>query len=146
MFRGNHPTRVDEKGRLKVPADFKHRVDEVYGTQFFITSKDGQSAEIYPLPEWEKIEAKIAALSSFNPAKRKFLERVNYYGQMVELDSQGRLLLPQILRESARLVGDVDVFGHLTYLEVVNHDAFKQGMDASPWTPEDDANLESHGV
>ena len=43
MFRGNHPTRVDEKGRLKLPAEFKRRVDELYGPQFYITSKDGQA-------------------------------------------------------------------------------------------------------
>jgi MraZ protein len=146
MFRGNHPTRVDEKGRLKVPADFKRRIDEVYGNQFFITSKDGLVAEIYPLQEWEKIEAKIAAISSFNPAKKKFLERVNYYGQMVDLDSQGRLLLPQILRETAKVTGDVDVFGRITYLEVVNHETFEQSLIASPWSAEDGLNLESHGV
>ena len=38
MFRGNHPTRVDEKGRLKIPSDFKREVDERYGSQFFITT------------------------------------------------------------------------------------------------------------
>ena len=129
-----------------MPADFKRRIDEAYGGQFFITSKDGLVAEIYPLPEWEKIEAKIAAISSFNPAKKKFLERVNYYGQMVDMDSQGRLLLPQILRDSAKVTGDVDVFGRITYLEVVNHEAFQKDLDASPWTAEDALNLESHGV
>ncbi len=70
MFRGNHPTRVDEKGRLKLPADFKRRVDELYGPQFYITSKDGKRAEIYPLKEWEAIEAKLAGIPSMNPAKK----------------------------------------------------------------------------
>jgi MraZ protein len=46
MFRGNHPARVDEKGRLKIPAEFKGRVDEIYGNHFYITSKDGKRAEI----------------------------------------------------------------------------------------------------
>ena len=105
MFRGNHPTRVDEKGRLKLPAEFKHLVDERYGTQFYITSKDGRRAEIYPLPEWEKIEAKLALIPNLNPAKKKFLDRVNYYGQVAEMDAQGRVLLPQILRETAKLAG-----------------------------------------
>ncbi len=49
MFRGNHPTRVDEKGRLKLPAEFKRLVDERYGTQFYITSKDGRSSRDLPL-------------------------------------------------------------------------------------------------
>ena len=96
MFRGNHPTRMDEKGRLKVPAEFKRTIDESYGGgQFYITSRDGKVAEIYPFEEWQRIEEKLAKVSNFNPAKKKFLDRVNYYGQMVEIDNQGRLLIPQ---------------------------------------------------
>ena len=91
MFRGNHPARVDEKGRLKMPAEFKRRVDEVYGPQFFITSRDGKRAEIYPMKEWEKIEDAIAKAPA-SGAKRKFLDVTNYYGQMVEMDGQGRVL------------------------------------------------------
>ena len=56
MFRGNHPTRVDEKGRLKVPAEFKRLIDEKYGTQFYITSLDGKVAQVYPFEEWQRIE------------------------------------------------------------------------------------------
>lgn len=146
MFRGNHPVRVDEKGRLKLPADFKRLVDEGYGTQFFITSRDGRRAEIWPLPEWQKVEEKLAAIPNMNPAKKKFLDRVNYYGQMAEIDTQGRLLLPQILRESARLAGDAVVLGLLQHLEVVNHDEFKQSMDEDPLTVEDQQVLENFGL
>jgi MraZ protein len=146
MFRGNHPTRVDEKGRLKLPAEFKRLVDEGYGTQFYITSKDGRTAEIYPLPEWQKIEEKLAVIPSLNAAKKKFLDRVNYYGQMSEMDAQGRVLLPQILRESARLTGDVVVFGVQTYLEVANHDEFKQSMDTDPLTAQDQEILAGFGL
>ena len=146
MFRGNHPTRVDEKGRLKLPAEFKRLVDEQYGTQFYITSKDGRSAEIYPLQEWQKIEEKLAQIPSLNPAKKKFLNRVNYYGQMSEMDGQGRVLLPQILREMAKLAGDVVVFGVQTYLEVANHDEFKQAMDTDPLTAEDQQTLANFGL
>ena len=146
MFRGNHPTRVDEKGRLKLPAEFKHLVDERYGTQFYITSKDGRRAEIYPLPEWEKIEDKLALIPNLNPAKKKFLDRVNYYGQMAEMDAQGRVLLPQILRETAKLAGDAVVFGQQTYLEVANHDEFKQSMDTDPLTVDDQQTLASFGL
>ena len=71
MFRGNHPTRVDEKGRLKVPSDFKRRVEDVYGPQFFITSKDGERAELYPIKEWERIEEALAKSPS-SAAKQKF--------------------------------------------------------------------------
>ena len=128
MFRGNHPTRVDEKGRLKLPAEFKRRVDELYGPQFFITSKDGRRAEIWPLKEWEKIEAQLGRLSPMDPVRKKFLDVANYYGQMVEMDAQGRLLLPQLLRESAKATGDVNVLGVQTMLEVVNAESFKAEM------------------
>src|SRR5438309_11406123 len=110
MFRGNHPARVDEKGRLKLPAEFKRRVDEVYGPQFFITSKDGERAEIWPLKEWERIEELLASSPS-SAAKQKFLDATNYYGQQVELDSQGRLLIPQMLRDKAGMKGEGAVVG-----------------------------------
>ena len=128
MFRGNHPTRVDEKGRLKLPADYKRRVDEVYGPQFYITSLDGKRAQIHPLKEWEKIEAQMAKLSSMDPVRKKFLDVTNYYGQMAEMDAQGRLLIPQKLRELAKVTGDVNVMGSQTLLEVVNAELFDAEM------------------
>jgi MraZ protein len=143
MFRGNNPTRVDEKGRLKLPADFKRVVEEKYGTQFYITSRDGKDAEIFPMQEWEKIEQKLAEIPSFNPAKKKFLDYVNYYGQATEMDAQGRVLLPQILREKTNTLGDVLVFGMQTYLKVTNREAFVKQMDLEPMTEEDERALES---
>src|SRR3989449_8771905 len=118
MFRGNHPTRVDEKGRLKVPAEFKRVIDEKYGTQFYITSLDGKIAQVYPFEEWERIEQKLAGLSTFNPTKKKFLERVNYWGQQGEMDGQGRLLMPQLLRDSAQSTGEVAWTGNVIDLLV----------------------------
>ena len=146
MFRGNHPTRMDDKGRLKLPAEFKRVVDEKYGTQFFITSRDGRRAEIHPLPEWQKIEEKLAQIPSFDEAKNKLLDVVNYYGGMAEMDAQGRVLIPQILREKVNVVGDVVVLGKQSFLEVVNHDAFRQELDTSPLTPDDKRSLASHGL
>jgi MraZ protein len=145
MFRGNHPTRVDEKGRLKVPAEFKRVVDEKYGQQFYITSLDGKSAQIYPFEEWERIEEKLSRLSTFNPTKKKFLDRTNYYGQQVEMDGQGRLLIPQLLREAADLKGEVAVIGNLTYLEVRNLEAYKKQIE-EPFTEEDLSTLDSLGI
>jgi MraZ protein len=142
MFRGNHPARVDEKGRLKVPADFKRRVDELYGPNFFITSRDGKRAEIYPMKEWEKIEEAIAKAPA-SGAKRKFLDVTNYYGQVVEMDGQGRLLIPQGLREAAEVAGDVAVLGQQTFLAVVNDKKQKAALEAEPLT---DADIEALGV
>ena len=146
MFRGNHPTRVDEKGRLKIPAEFKRVIDEKYGQQFYITSLDGKVAQVYPFEEWERIEQKLAALSSFNPTKKKFLDRTNYYGQQVEMDAQGRLLLPQLLRESGQIKGEVAVLGNLTYLVVRNLELFKKEIEEEKFTPEDEKTLDELGI
>jgi len=146
MFRGNHPTRVDEKGRLKIPAEFKRVIDEKYGTQFYITSRDGDVAQVYPFEEWERIEQKLAGLSNFNPAKKKFLERTNYWGQQVEMDGQGRLLIPQLLREDAQIKGEVAVSGYLNYLEVRNLEAYRKKIREEKFTPDDEKTLDELGI
>ena len=145
MFRGNHPTRVDEKGRLKVPAEFKRVIDEKYAQKFYITSLDGIVAQVYPFEEWERIEQKLASLSTFNPTKKKFLNRTNYYGQVVEMDGQGRLLIPQTLREAAQIRGEVAVLGNLTYLEVRNMEALDKEIK-EPFTDEDIKTLDDLGI
>ncbi len=146
MFRGNHPTRVNEKGRLKIPAEFKRVIDEKYAQRFYITSLDGIVAQVYPFEEWERIEQKLAALSTFNPTKKKFLTRTNYYGQVVEMDGQGRLLIPQILRESAQIRGEVAVLGQLTYLEVRNLEALTKEIDEQAFTDDDTSTLDKLGI
>ena len=146
MFRGNHPTRVDEKGRLKVPAEFKRLIDEKYGTQFYITSLDGKVAQVYPFEEWQRMEEKLAKLSNFNPTKKKFLNRTNYYGQLVEIDGQGRVLIPALLRETAGIQGEVAVVGNLTYLEVQSIEAYKKDIEENPFTQDDEKTLDELGI
>jgi len=147
MFRGTYPARVDEKGRLKVPAEFKRVVDEKYsGGQYYITSLDGKRAQIYPFEEWQRIEEKLARLSTFNPTKKKFLDRTNYYGQAVEMDNQGRLLVPSLLRDAAQLKGEVAVVGMLTYLEVRNLEAYRKEIEENAFTAEDEATLDGLGI
>jgi transcriptional regulator MraZ len=144
-LRGNCPARVDEKGRLKIPAVFLDALKE-YGSQFYITSTTGESARIYPMRVWSEIEDKLGGVSSQNRAKRKFLMRTSYYGQTVELDGQGRVLVPAVLRESAQMKGDVDVFGNLDYLEVMNHTRVLDDLKNAPFTEEDYKALEDLGI
>jgi transcriptional regulator MraZ len=118
MFRGNNPATVDDKGRLKIPAAFKSELDEMSVQDFFVTSLDGKSAWIYPLPAWLKIEERLASLPTMNKAKKRFLDRTNYWGQMARADAQGRVLIPALLRESAGMQGEVAVMGHEDRLEV----------------------------
>ena len=137
---------MDEKGRLKVPAEFKRVIDEKYGLKFYITSLDGKVAQLYPFEEWERIEQKLASLSTFNPTKKKFLSRVNFYGQEVEMDGQGRLLIPQLLRHSADIKGEVAVMGNLTYLEVRNIAALQTQIVEEQFTTEDEETLNKLGI
>ncbi|HEX3120318.1 MAG TPA: hypothetical protein VHP80_14585 [Candidatus Acidoferrum sp.] len=132
-LRGNCPAKVDEKGRLKIPAVFLEGLKE-FGTQFYITSITGEDARIYPLSVWSEIEDRLAALPSQHEGKRKFLLRTSYYGQQVEVDGQGRLLLPGVLRESAQLKAEVDVFGELNILVVMNHTGLVDKMKNEPLT------------
>src|SRR3954454_11512011 len=146
MFRGDHPTRVGAKGRLKVPAEFKRVLDEKYSAQFYITSLDGKVAQVYPFEEWERIEQKLAGLSTFNPAKKKFLSRTGYWGQQVEMDGQGRLLMPQLLRDAAQIKGEVAVVGFQTYLEIRNLEQYRRDIEENKITPEDEKTLDELGI
>jgi MraZ protein len=137
MFRGNIQAKVDEKGRLKLPSAFKQLLDAANVSQFYITSTDGKSAEIWPLPEWEKRELLLAESSALDDAVVKYLSLTSYYGQQVEMDSQSRVVLPQKLRDKGKLDAEVVVLGKLTYLEVQNEAEFEARLTSYELTAED---------
>jgi MraZ protein len=145
MLRGNYLATVDEKGRVRIPSDFLAELRRA-GTKFYVTSDSGEYARVYPMRAWQEIERKLAKLSTHNRAKKNFLARANYFGQVVDLDGQGRVLIPPVLRESAEMKGEVDVQGHLTYLEIWNHARFLDHMKRNPITAEDDKALDELGI
>jgi MraZ protein len=145
MLRGRYPATVDEKGRVKIPADFLAELRK-FGKTFYVTSENGDFARIYPIKEWDAIEKRLAKIASHNRAKQKFLTRANYYGQVVEIDGQGRVLIPTLLRESAEMKGEVDVMGILTYLQVWNHARFLEHINRNPITSEDEQALSDLGL
>jgi MraZ protein len=146
MLRGNYTARIDPKGRLKVPTPFRRLVEEKHGTGLYVTSLTGESVRIYPLPEWESIEQRLALLPSMDPARRKFLDRTNYYGQQTTLDAQGRVLIHPLLRKSAGVMGEVAVLGYLTYIEVWELERFQQRLLSDPYTEEDEAAIAGLGI
>ena len=146
MLRGNYTARVDSKGRLKVPTAFRRYIEEKYGTEFYVTSLTGECVRLYPLPEWESIEQRLALLASMDPARRKFLDRTNYYGQQATMDGQGRILVHPLLRKTAGVVGSVAVLGYLTYLEVWELERFERRLLAEPYTEEDEASIARLGI
>jgi MraZ protein len=146
VFRGNAPARVDEKGRLKIPNAFRSLMETKYGRELFVTSVTGEYVRIYPMPVWLDIEQKLGAMPSTHPAKLRFLDRVNYFGQTGDLDVQGRVLIPVRLREAATMVGDVDVLGQYNYLDVWNHERFLTKMQREPYTDDDARALSEFGI
>ncbi|HEX3559424.1 MAG TPA: hypothetical protein VHU19_09475 [Pyrinomonadaceae bacterium] len=147
MLRGNYTARVDSKGRLKIPTAFRRFIEEKYSTaEVYVTSLNGECVRLYPLPEWESIEQRLALLPSMDPARRKFLDRTNYYGQQATVDGQGRVLIHPLLRKTAAVAGDVAVLGYLTYLEVWELERFERRLLSDPYTEEDEAAIARLGI
>jgi MraZ protein len=146
VFRGNAPARIDDKGRLKVPNAFRALLESKYGRELFLTSISGEYVRIYPMPVWLEAEEKLGKMPSTHPSRLRFLDRVNYYGQPGEMDTQGRVLIPVRLRESATMIGDVDVLGHVSYLDVWNHDRLLNKLQREPYTDDDARALAEYGI
>jgi MraZ protein len=146
MLRGNYTARIDSKGRLKVPTPFRRLIEQQHGSEVYITSLMGESVRIYALAEWEAIEQRLALLPTMDPARRKFLDRTNYYGQQATIDNQGRVLIHPLLRKSAEVIGDVAVLGYLSYLEVWELERFKQRLLSDPYTEADEAAIARLGI
>lgn len=146
VLRGNAPAKIDDKGRLKIPNGFRARIQETHGPELFVTSLTGESVRIYPMPIWNEVERRLATMPASHPSRLRFLDRVNYYGQTAELDTQGRVVIHSRLRESAGMTGDVDVFGQYDYLEVWNHERFVSKLQREPFTDDDARALSEYGI
>lgn len=146
MLRGNHPARVDDKGRLKIPTGFLQFIVTNYGSEAFVTSVSGDNVRIYPMDVWSEVERKLGTMPDSHPAKVKFLNRVHFFGQAVVLDRQGRLVIPALLRDSARMKGNVAVLGKYNFLEIWNQESFLEKLGQEPMTDEDQKALSEYGV
>lgn len=146
MLRGNYAAKIDDKGRLKIPNAFRALIEGQHGAEVFVTSLTGEYVRIYPMPIWMALEEKLGRMPSTHPARIKFFDRVNYFGQSAAIDTQGRVLLHGRLRESAGMAGDVDVFGQYEYLDVWNHERFVAKLQREPYTDDDARALSEFGI
>jgi MraZ protein len=146
VFRGSAPARIDDKGRLKMPTIFRAELESKHGRELFLTSISGEHVRIYPMPVWLQLEEKITAIPSTHPSRGRFLDRVSFFGQVGDLDAQGRVLIPLRLREAATIAGDVDVLGYSNYLDVWNHDRFLLKLQREPYTDDDARAMSEFGV
>jgi MraZ protein len=146
VLRGNYAAKIDDKGRLKIPNAFRALVEGKHGTELFVTSLTGEYVRVYPMPVWLALEEKLSRAPSTHPARLKFLDRVSYYGQTAEIDTQGRVVIHSRLRESAGMSGEVDVLGQVDWLDVWNHERFVAKLQRDPYTDEDAKALSDFGI
>ena len=146
MLRGNTTARIDDKGRLKIPNAFRGLIEGQHGADVFVTSLTGEYVRVYPMPVWLALEEKMSRVPSTHPARTKFFDRVNYFGQTAAFDAQGRVVIHQRLRDSAGMTGDVDVFGQYEYLDVWNHERFFARLQQDPFTDDDAKALAEFGI
>jgi len=146
VLRGNYADKIDDKGRLKIPNAFRALIEKAHGSELFVTSLTGESVRVYPMPIWLALEERLSRAPSTHPARNKFLDRVNFFGQPGEIDAQGRVVIHQRLRETAAMAGEVDVLGTVDRLEVWNHDRLAAKMLSDPFTDDDAKALSEFGI
>ena len=145
MLRGNALAKVDEKGRLKLPAVFRPVIEPQYGNEFFVTSLQGHSARIYPMEVYSELERRLVGSSTVQPLVTRLRNSLNYYGQPAAMDAQSRILIHPLLREAARIDREVAVLGQQNYLEVWNRTVFEEQLRKSPLTENDLMELATLG-
>jgi len=145
VLRGSALARVDEKGRLKIPAHYRQVIEGKFGRDFYVTSLDGHSVRLYPFPVWLELEEKMVSLPTFDPVVMRFKEAVTYYGATASMDKQGRILVHAPLRERAQIVEEVSILGQLTYLDVWNRKKLDERVTSRSFTDEDLKILSDRG-
>lgn len=119
MFRGLHNINLDAKGRLAVPTRYRQNLQDDCGGKLIVTIDTEQHCLLlYAQTEWATIEAKLAALPSFNPQARRIQRLLVGHATDVELDGSGRLLIPPALRDYAKLTKKTVLIGQGNKFEI----------------------------
>ena len=126
MLRGSQSARIDEKGRLKIPAGFRAIIEPRYGRDFFVTSFRGDSVRIYPVEVYAAFEQRLLQSSQVDPLLDRLRNAVNFYGQSAAMDAQGRLPIHALLRDKVGINGEVSVVGHQNLLRVWDRATFEE--------------------
>ncbi len=131
MFRGINAILLDAKGRMAMPARYREQLQKHSVPQLVVTIDTEVSCLLlYPLVEWEVIEQKLQALPSFNRAARRIQRLLIGHATELELDSNGRLLLPPLLREYAKLDKKIMLVGQGKKFEVWDEEEWHSGRAA----------------
>lgn len=135
---GSYKARLDKGGRIKIPEKFRAAIEEEYGKEVFITSLTDEAVQIYPLSVWKKLAGITEeGLIHLKPDVRMFMLRVNLKGTQYEIDSKGRVLISQAMKEKAKLEDEVEVIGLNNHLEIWSKNVINKMLDQNPLTDED---------
>ena len=117
MFRGRFEYFLDDKGRVKIPPKFKETLKDKYQNTLVLTVFD-DCIYAYPYDIWEELEKKAVNLPLTNKAARRFKRMFFSSAQDVNIDKQGRILIPSVLRDDAEIDKDVIILGNLDHIEI----------------------------
>ena len=119
-FRGGFPATIDDKGRVKLPARLLDQLVDGFGREVYVCSFFPHELRIYPLSVWEGYEERLLGKPN-TKAVLKLKERVSY-GQLVEVDDHGRLLVPALLRDMVKFEGEVVISGRINHLAITHRE------------------------
>lgn len=127
MFRGESNLSLDGKGRMAVPARYREQLRDSCGGKVIATvSLLDPCLVVYPLPEWQRIEERLKSLPAFDRKAQTIRQLVIGRASDLELDSQGRVLLPQYLREFARLEKRIKMVGQVNNFELWDEETWNR--------------------
>lgn len=144
VFRGINNLAIDAKGRMAMPARYRDRLQETCGGRLVVTVDRDRCLLVYPLAEWELIEAQLVSLPSLNKQARLLQRLLIGHATEVELDSQGRILLPNMLRDYAGLDKKIVLIGQGKKFEIWDEQIWNDNQNA--WLQEaesDDSDMPS---
>ena len=136
MYKGINNINVDAKGRMAIPARYRACIESQAASKMVVTiDTEDKCLLLYDVSEWEKIEKKISSLPSFNKATRRIQRLLIGHATDVELDSQGRILLPLQLRHYANVDKKITLIGQGNKFEIWSSDVWQQSCDV--WLQEE---------
>ncbi len=124
-FRGSYVLKVDDRGRVKIPAKYLSVLEEQFGTELYITSINGDRVYLYPSSVWESIELTIEKKKIRAPEIENYISRTSYWGNESEVDARGRILIPPELRLASKLNDNIRIFGKIDHMIIWNEEMFK---------------------
>lgn len=142
LLLGSTTARIDNSGRVKIPERFRDIIEKKWGKALFVTSLYDESVQIYPLPVWLEMSGMTTeGALQLRPDVRRFLLRVNRNGSQIEIDSKGRMLIGQTLRDKALLHEEVEVVGLSNHLEIWNKEVLDGKIESTPLSEADFENI-----